>query len=452
MGGTKRMYGIDLGTTMSTIGKYIPGEKKIELEPLYPSVVDFESKVSGYEAIENLMEHEQAVALSFKTNITSNYAQVASSVILKALKDKVNDTNTEVVISVPAYFNAQQREATIKSANRIGYEKVYLINEPTSAIIQYGRYTKGLFLVYDLGGGTFDISLMDVTDGYRVISTKGISVGGDNLDAIMVSKALEQLRLQGLDIDETDKLKLKFVMRELKHKIQQTGSDGYVKYNNMEIFITLEDYKKMLYHVFNQTLSLTASVIQDNKEQVSVVFVGGSTRDPFLREMVIERLNVMGTPYTIMPINYNQDLMVAQGAAYYAHLIESGAIDNVIDIIPYSIGIGIEHPDNGPIVNNLITKNAVLPTESQSYFASEAGDTLLSFEIYADVNDDAPPEESKKLGFIEIPTDPNYPDIFRVMIKVDASGVIYLKVKPHSQLMTYDLEIKRNENKSEERA
>lgn len=346
-------YGIDLGTTNSLVGTH--GNI---YSALVPSIVDMQNKVAG-ESQRNNYE----TLRGFKTSMNSDQggleAIVASSYVLKELKRVGNlPNNADVVISVPAYFNNSQRMATVRAAELADLHVVALINEPTAAAMAISKDTTGTSIVFDLGGGTFDISVISSTkDTYHVLATDGCILGGNDFDAALVTmlanKSNLSWRLMGDNKARDIVCKAKIKMQNLlnnKAPIPVSFGDYGV-----DTALTFDAYIECMKSVFGKALTLTRNVIQEsgiNMDTCNFYFVGGSTRCPFLREWIEQELGIVSAPIT-----YNPDRIVAEGACYYAKLIDEGKAINVLEDVSKQVGFAI----NGEVLDIIIPRNSRLP-------------------------------------------------------------------------------------------
>lgn len=437
------MYGIDLGTTNSIIGKFNPETNEVEMTELVPSVVNLVSKDVGNKAKRQLIRYSREVTSRFKTQMPMNYAKASSYLVLKHLKELVGDTSDEVVVSVPAYFNTLQRDATVLAAKKAGYKEVLLVNEPTAAILSYGKLNKGLFLVYDLGGGTFDVSLVLVDKTYTVLETIGSAVGGNDLDSVILSRIMPQIKIDlGEEVDEAGESQLLALISELKIRLQKTGENQYLYYMGNKYIVTVNTYRQCVYNVFQQTLHMIDGIIRDYKKQeMNMILVGGSTRDPYLQEIIKDYIEYNELDIKIRPINYDQDTLVAKGAAYYAYLYEKGELNIVADICS-SIGVEVADENGDGVIWNIIKNNSIIPTAGAIIVESEVGQDSVVFDIYKGQNDDDRPLESNKIGGIKWSIDnPTQRRIYQIEAGVSANGVVKITAKELGSLKREALEI-----------
>lgn len=378
---SEKVYGIDLGTTNSLIGR---GD--ILYSGLVPSTVNLITGEVGENQKENFKE---GVTRSFKRDMSmgpeGKTPIVASSKVLIELTKRVHEEVKNVIITVPAYFTDNNRQATKQAAQLANLNVVRIINEPTAAAINYSRNNKARTLVYDLGGGTFDISLIDSRMGrYDVVTTDGNKVGGDDLDYAIREALLGKAGIPVHRLKDEDIHRLKSMCEKAKHSICNTKEDytfdlKCIAYTDCEdtCVLTVEEYKIIMKSVFSSTIKKTNRIIQQYLPDDSIytfLLVGGSTRDPFLREWIEEE-----TGKEPVELTYDPDKIVAQGAAYCAELAEKGMLDELIlDIISSPIGIGLL---NGTI-KSMIPKNSKLPCSESKPFTNTNEVEALIVAVY----------------------------------------------------------------------
>lgn len=315
-----KIYGIDLGTTNSVLGL---GDQL--LTGLVPSVVDLRTGNAGNDVLE-----EMSAARSFKCDISlSKEGQLsvsASSRVLRQLVKESGENVERVVISVPAYFSDNQRQATIKAAQLAGLDVVGLINEPTAAAIYASKSRQALSLVFDLGGGTFDVSVVDSRFGdYDVQATDGCILGGDNFDANIRRWVIKEAGIKVHHLNQEDLVRLKWECSKLKIRVQQSRHAeelDLTTYGAGRILLSPDTYKEIMKLTFAETIIKAKKVLGEAVpvgERFDLVMVGGSTRCPFLREWVAEEMG-----QDPVPLFYDPDKIVAQGAALYAQMIYDG--------------------------------------------------------------------------------------------------------------------------------
>ncbi|MBQ2885856.1 MAG: Hsp70 family protein [Alphaproteobacteria bacterium] len=371
--------GIDLGTTNS-LGGY--GDN------LFTSLVS--SSVDIKEKCQVPRESVGSdIVSSYKTDMSmgedGKLAVTCSSIILKDIVDKVNKSTgcdiNEVVISVPAYFDTTQREAVHEAAKVAGLKVNSLINEPTAAALCVCKDMKDLIVVYDLGGGTFDISIVDARSGnYSVVATTGTILGGDDLDNALVDLVIKEKKIPIRYRSALHKRVLKNKMRKAKEDLQYTESSVYVKLEEFGIDsvfeLTVEQYKQLVHDIFYDTIVRTQHLISCNlpvSEVPKIIFVGGSTYCPFLRRMVLSNLQLeeikSDTP---------ADLIVAKGVALYAEMVDEGIAFSTIDDVTKRLCI----EDNMGKTITILDSNTILPASGSIVCSNSDRSSELRVKLY----------------------------------------------------------------------
>ena len=415
---TGHIVGIDLGTTNSLVAfmdltgpRIIPGADGDKLIPSVVSILPDGGVVVGNAARELLLTQPERTVYSVKRLMGRGLADVAeelrlfpfhvaagsesviqlqlgerkftppeiSALVLRQLKQNAEAyfgvPVDKAVITVPAYFNDAQRQAT-KDAGRIaGLEVLRLVNEPTAASLAYGldKRENGIIAVYDLGGGTFDISILKLHDGiFEVLATNGDThLGGDDIDQLLLKIALEDVQSEwGEDLsrDNEGVQRLRRAVIQAKEKLSfiptATIELGY-RDKQYQREITRELFEKLITPIVERTLGPCRDCIKDAGVAVDqideVVMVGGSTRIPLVRAAVENLFRVK--PHTEL----NPDEVVALGAAVQAGIL-SGAVDNklLLDVTPLSLGI----ETIGGVVSKLIHRNSTIPASATEVFTT----------------------------------------------------------------------------------
>ncbi len=425
-----RIVGIDLGTTNSLVAYVDDGTGLPRViadgdgRPLLPSVVAFTPAgiLVGEAAKRQLVRRPESTVYSVKRFMGRGYADIKdelhhfpfavqpvegvvrlvvegrevtppeiSAVILRSLKERaeayLGDSVEKAVITVPAYFNDSQRQATRDAGRIAGLDVVRILNEPTAASLAYGlhRLEDGVIAVYDLGGGTFDISILRVKGGiFEVLATNGDTrLGGDDVDRALVGWLIEDIRVRH-DVDVSRDSE---VMQELRlgaeaAKIRLSAEERTTLVIPFDAFtyrveITRAELQTLIEPLVARTLGpcrlaladagLTAAQIDE------VVLVGGSTRVPLVRRRVEELFG--RTPHSRL----NPDEVVALGAAVQAHILAGGITGMLLlDVTPLSLGI----ETLGGIVSVLIPRNTTIPTSAREMFTTSAdGQTVVDLHV-----------------------------------------------------------------------
>lgn len=372
--------GIDLGTTNSLIGHG---------EGLYTGLVSSSVNVrTGKQTDRDDISGD--VVSSYKVNMTTGSSgelpMKCSSVILRDLVNKASNRTgqiiEDIVVSVPAKFSHTQREAVWKAAEDAGLNIHGLINEPTAAALYVCRDVKDLIVVYDLGGGTFDVTILDSRIGsYYVIATDGDGhLAGDNLDNELAQIAAKEqkvpIRFRGKD----NMRMLRTQMRKAKEAIQRSGLDQYIDMSFMgctaEYKLTLDTYIKAMQEVFAPTIKLTNQLVRTyvpDNETPKLVFVGGSTACPYLRNWVLEQTGLEEIECSIMP-----DLIVAKGVALYAEMVENGKAAVEIEDVTKCLCV----EDEAGRAEVIIEKNTIIPTVESKTFVNAKDTDHIEVNLY----------------------------------------------------------------------
>lgn len=400
------IIGCDLGTTNSVVchkdkkGKF-NFVKDESGSILVPSVVCYgDSLYVGREAVENEENFPDKTIRSSKRFIGNASASIdatkVATEILSYLKSitqsQFDDEIDGVVITVPAYFNQNQRLETKKAAEEAGLNVLRIINEPTAAALAYGEDSKHneLVLVYDLGGGTFDVTLLELSEDnvYQVLSTSGdTKLGGDDFDNLLVNFIKKSLPIDFQEFKDFNVRLKKFaeevkIQFNYKNKISKTLR--YCGHRNNRIYhhsveITKEQYEEMIQPLLVKTKSHVLNALNDADRKISqlskIILVGGSTKSKFVRNYVTNNFN------TKVYFDIDPDLTVAAGAANLAHTIsektEGSAL--LIDVTPLSLGIETK----GGLLNKIIPRNTNIPVSSaQDFITAEDNQESVNIRIY----------------------------------------------------------------------
>ncbi len=455
-----KILGIDLGTTNSCVeAVVIPNA---EGSRTTPSVVGFSKKgekLVGQVAKRQAISNPENTVYSIKRHMgEANYKvtlngkaytpQEISAMILQKLKTDaeayLGEKLTQAVITVPAYFNDSQRQATKDAGAIAGLEVLRIINEPTAAALAYGLDKGDIdqkILVYDLGGGTFDVSILELGGGvFEVKSTSGDThLGGDDFDQRIMDYLLAEFKkTEGIDLskdravlqrlkDAAEKAKIELsgvASTNVNLPFLTVGPDGEPKH--MDIDLTRAQFQKMTEDLLEKTLVSMRRALSDAKltpnDLDKVILVGGATRMPAVVELVE---NFTGKkPYK----NINPDEAVAIGAAIQAGVL-GGEVKDVLllDVTPLTLGI----ETLGGIATPLIQRNTTIPTKKSQIF-STAADNQPSVEIHVLQGERGIASENKTLGRFTldgIPPAPRGIPQIEVTFDIDANGILHVSAK-----------------------
>jgi len=457
-----KIIGIDLGTTNSCVAVMEGGEATVVPNPegnrTTPSVVAFKNEerqvgeVAKRQAITNpntIMSIKRHMGTDYKVEIEGKgyTPQEISAIILQKLKSDaesyLGETVTEAVITVPAYFNDSQRQATKDAGKIAGLEVLRIINEPTAASLAYGLDKSDedqTILVFDLGGGTFDVSVLELGDGiFEVKSTAGDNqLGGDDFDQKIIDHLVDEFKKENsIDLSQ-DKMALQRLKdaaekakKDLSGVSQTQISLPFISADasgpkHLEVTLTRAKFDELTADLVEKTMEPTRQALADAGLSASeidkVILVGGSTRIPAVQA---EIKNLTGKE---SHKGVNPDEVVALGAAIQAGVLSGDVKDVVLlDVTPLSLGI----ETMGSVFTKLIERNTTIPT-SQSQIFSTAADNQTSVDIHVLQGERSMAADNKTLGrfqLTDIPPAPRGIPQIEVTFEIDANGIVHVKAK-----------------------
>ncbi|UOR12262.1 molecular chaperone DnaK [Halobacillus amylolyticus] len=478
-----KIIGIDLGTTNSCVAVMEGGEAKVIPNPegnrTTPSAVAFKNgerqvgEVAKRQAITNpntILSVKRHMGTDYKVEVEGKEytPQEISAAILQYIKgyaeDYLGETVDKAVVTVPAYFNDAERQATKDAGTIAGLEVERIINEPTAAALAYGIDKEDqdqTILVYDLGGGTFDVSILDIGEGtFEVVATAGDNrLGGDDFDEVIMNHMVAEFKKEnGIDLsqDKMAKQRLKDAAEKAKKDLSGVAQTqislpfitaGEAGPLHLEMNLTRAKFEELASDLIERSMKPTRQAMKDagmsSNDIHKVLLVGGSTRIPAVQEAIKKEVGKEPSK------GVNPDEVVALGASIQGGVLQGDVKDVVLlDVTPLSLGI----ETMGSVTTKLIERNTTIPTSHSQVF-STAADNQTAVDIHVLQGEREMAQDNKTLGrfqLTDIPPAPRGVPQIEVSFDIDANGIVNVRAKDMGTNKEQSITIKSSSGLSDE--
>ncbi len=468
---SKLCIGIDFGTTNSVCT--VKFEDKVQVieddfgETILPTLILYKNKRNffGNNALrhKNYLDSVFSVKRDFSSNfdsskyLNSNDEKVSSVEVSKdffiylknTCEQYLNKKIFDCVITVPAYFDEKARSGIMRAAFMAGFRIRRLINEPTSAAFAYGleKKKKGIFFIYDLGGGTFDVSLLKLSEGiFKVIATGGDpNLGGDDFDQLFANYILESKLGVNRKISNKDRIKLVKQCKSIKENLQKGASleeNFEINGKKSTVKLNLDEFNNTIESLIDRTIKISKDLLDEVDlpiEDISgFVLVGGSTKLEFITEKLKKNFK------TEIFNDIDPDYVVSKGAALHGYELLNGSKNILLDVTPLSLGL----ETMGGLMEKIITRNSPIPSiKDQLFTTHENGQTAIKIRVLQGERETS--DKNRFLGeFIlsNIPPKPAGIPRIKVIFSLDADGILYVSAKDEETGSESDISLKTNEN------
>lgn len=462
--------GIDFGTTNSVCSvitdekiSFIKDEKNNELIPTLVyyknGIKKFGNNINEKEVIDSIKSIKRKFLKDpdDKIFLNENEQKISATevardffIYLKSLCDSFLELKGyDCVLTVPAYYDEKARSEIMRSAFLAGFNIKRLINEPTSAAFAYGieKSKTGTFFVYDLGGGTFDISILRLSEGvFKVLGTSGDPIlGGDDFDSLYANYLVKKnfdLDLKKIDSQEWKRF-ISYVKKIKENFESKNNFEENVTFNSIskKIKFNKNEFNESIYKLVHKTINISKSLCEElnitDEEIDGIILVGGSTRCEFVKEVLEEKFN------TKIYDDTNPDLVVSRGASLHGNDLINGSKNLLLDVTPLSLGI----ETIGGLMEKVISRNTPIPAiKEQIFTTSENGQTSLKIKILQGERETS--ENNISLGeFILSGLEPKPAGIPRIIVRfsIDVDGILVISALDESSGVKEDLIIKTDD-------